>query len=84
MRARMAISVSGQRVRLREVVLRVPPSLLTYSPKGTIPVLVLSDATVINESLDIMRWALAQADPENWLRGPERNREMAQWVAGNA
>jgi glutathione S-transferase len=80
----MAIWVSGQCVRLREVVLREkPPSLLTYSPKGTVPVLVLPDGTVIDESLDVMRWMLAQADPENWLRDPELHGEMAQWVADN-
>ena len=84
MRARMAIWVSGQRVGLREVVLRdKPPSLLTYSPKGTVPVLVLPDGTVIDESLDVMRWALAQADPEDWLREPGLHDEMAQWVADN-
>jgi glutathione S-transferase len=37
------------------------------SPKGTVPVLVLTDGTVIDESLDIMRWALEQRDPKNWL-----------------
>ncbi len=41
--------------------------MLAASPKGTVPVLVLPDGRVIDESLDIMRWALAQADPENWL-----------------
>ena len=67
-RARLAISVSHQHCTLREVVLRdKPPSLLEYSPKGTVPVLVLPDQRVIDESLDIMRWALEHADPENWL-----------------
>ena len=84
MRARMAIWVAGQWVTLREVVLREkPPSLLTYSPKGTVPVLVLPDGTVIDESLGVMRWALAQADPEDWLRGAELHGEMEQWVADN-
>ena len=84
MRARMAICVSGQRVGLREVALRdKPPSLLTYSPKATVPVLVLPDGRVIDESLDVMQWALAQADPQDWLRGSELHGEMAQWVADN-
>ena len=83
-RARMAIGVSGQPVGLREVVLRdKPPSLLASSPKGTLPVLVLPDGTVIDESLDIMRWALDQADPDAWLRDPHLQTEMARWVADN-
>jgi glutathione S-transferase len=68
MRARMAISYSGLKVELREVVLReMPPSLLTCSPKGTVPVLVFPDGRVIEESRDIMVWALAANDPEQWL-----------------
>jgi glutathione S-transferase len=75
MRARMAIAVSGICVELREVLLRdKPPEMLAASPKGTVPVLVLPDGRIIDESLDIMRWALGQHDPENWLAGddPER------------
>ena len=68
MRARMAIAVSGVQVELREVVLRdKPPKLIEASAKATVPVLVLPDGEVIEESLDIMRWALSQNDPENWL-----------------
>jgi glutathione S-transferase len=68
MRARMAVAVSGVAVELREVVLRdKPPEMLEISPKGTVPVLVLPDDGVIEESLDIMHWALGQNDPENWL-----------------
>ena len=68
MRARMALWVAGVTVELREVKLAAkPPELLAASPKGTVPVLVLGDGTVIDESLDIMRWALAQHDPEGWL-----------------
>lgn len=68
MRARMAVAVSGVRVELREVVLRDKPAeMLESSPKGTVPVLVLNDGTVIDESLDVMHWALAQNDPSNWL-----------------
>ncbi len=67
MRARMAIAVSGLKVELREVILRdKPPELLEASAKATVPVLVLPDG-VIDESLDIMRWALEQNDPEGWL-----------------
>ncbi len=68
MRARMAIAVSGVQVELREVVLRYkPPKMLELSPKGTVPVLALPDGTVLEESLDIMRWALDRNDFEAWL-----------------
>ncbi len=72
MRARMAIAVSGVGVELREVVLRDKPAeMLEASPKGTVPVLVLTDGRVIDESLDIMHWALRQNDPEDWLAGDD-------------
>ncbi len=68
MRARMAVLISGADYANREVVLRAkPPAMLAASPKGTVPVLVLPDGTVIDQSLDIMHWALAQHDPEAWL-----------------
>jgi glutathione S-transferase len=68
MRARMAIKVSGVKVELREVVLRdKPPELVEASAKATVPVLVLPDSEVIDESLDIMHWALRHNDPGNWL-----------------
>jgi glutathione S-transferase len=68
MRARMALRYSGISVELREVLLReMPPELLACSPKGTVPVLVLPDGRVIEESRDIMAWALAQHDPDHWL-----------------
>ena len=68
MRARLALAVSGTPLELREVKLSAKPeAMLAASPKGTVPVLVLPDGTVLDESLDIMRWALAQADPEAWL-----------------
>ena len=68
MRARLALAISETSYVLREVVLaRKPAAMLEASPKGTVPVLVLSDGTVIDESIDIMRWALAQDDPEGWL-----------------
>lgn len=68
MRARMSIAVSGVQVELREVVLRdKPPEMFELSPKGTVPVLVLGDGRVLEESLDIMRWALNRNDAETWL-----------------
>jgi glutathione S-transferase len=68
MRARLALLSSGISYELREVVLRdKPPELLAASPKGTVPVLITGDGRVIDQSLDIMLWALRQNDPEHWL-----------------
>lgn len=68
MRARMALIQSGVTYEHREILLRDKPSaMLAASPKGTVPVLVLSDGRVIDESLDVMRWALGQNDPESWM-----------------
>ena len=51
----MAIYISGQKCEIREVLLRdKPPSMLEYSPKGTVPVLILQDGSVIDESLDVI------------------------------
>ncbi|AOW15070.1 hypothetical protein LPB72_21335 [Hydrogenophaga crassostreae] len=67
-RARMALLQAGLVVELREVVLRdKPQAMLDASPKGTVPVLQLPGGQVIDESLGIMRWALAQNDPQEWL-----------------
>lgn len=69
MRARLAIVMSGIPVELREVVLRQKPAqLLELSPKGTVPVLQTPTGEVIDESLDIMKWALVQHDPDNWYQ----------------
>ena len=69
MRARLALAVSGLPCELREITLKQkPPLMLAASPKGTVPVLVLPCGLVIDESLDIMQWALRQHDPEGWLR----------------
>lgn len=68
MRARLAISASSQQCELREVVLRdKPQALVQASPKATVPVLVLPSSQVLEQSLDIMLWALQQHDPEGWL-----------------
>jgi len=68
MRARLAIVASGLACELREVKLSAKPqAMLHASPKGTVPVLVLPDGHVIDQSLDIMRWALTARDPEAWL-----------------
>ena len=68
MRARLALLVSGTEVVIREVALRAKPAeLLAASAKATVPVLVLPSGAVIDESLDIMHWALRRHDPEGWL-----------------
>lgn len=68
MRARMALSVAGITCELREILLsRKPEAFLAASTKGTVPVLVLPDGGVLDESLDVMDWALAQNDPQDWL-----------------
>lgn len=68
MRARMALRVSGVDYEHREVALKAKPAeMLAVSPKGTVPVLVLPTGEVLEQSLDIMRWALQQNDPQAWL-----------------
>lgn len=67
MRARMALRYAGVPVEIVEVSLKNKPAeMLALSPKGTVPVLN-ADGVVIDESLQIMRWALAQNDPDDWL-----------------
>ena len=64
MRARWALLEAWLRVQWREIALKQKPAeMLQVSPKGTVPVLVLNDGTVIDESLAVMEWALDQADP---------------------
>jgi len=73
MRARMALKYAGIAVDVHEITLSAKPSeLLAVSPKGTVPVLVLQDQTtskqqVLEQSLDIMHWALQQQDVDGWL-----------------
>jgi glutathione S-transferase len=68
MRARLALLASGIQYEHREVVLKDKPAdMLAASPKGTVPVLVLQHGEVIDQSLDIMLWALRQNDPYQWL-----------------
>ena len=67
MRARMAIAYSNVVVELREILLKEKPQeMLALSPKGTVPVLRLVDGHVIDESREIIDWALQQCDPDDW------------------
>ncbi len=73
MRARMALWAAKIQVEVREISLRDKPAhLLQISPKGTVPVLQLPEGAVLDQSLDIMQWALAQTDPQGWLN-PDRD-----------
>jgi glutathione S-transferase len=82
MRARLALASSGLPHELREVALRSKPAeLLAASPKGTVPVLALPGGEVIDESLDVMLWALRQRDPDGWLEGDLPG--MMALIAGN-
>lgn len=66
-RARMALHYAGIQVELREILLRdKPASMLAASTKGTVPVLLLPDGVVLDESYEVMRWALEQSDPDQW------------------
>ncbi|MFK7957127.1 MAG: glutathione S-transferase [Lysobacterales bacterium] len=77
-RARLALSVAGVKTQLREIVLRDKPAeMLEVSSKATVPVLVLGHQT-IDESLDIMDWALGQHDPEGWLDMPQEGRALIE------
>src|SRR5690606_30069630 len=66
--ARLCILFAELQVELREITLKnKPPQMLAISPKGTVPILHLLDGTVIEESREIMIWALAQQDPQGLL-----------------
>ncbi len=68
MRARMALYQAGVQCEMVEVELKSKPAaMLALSPKGSVPVLQLLSGEVIDESLDIMRWALQQNDSAHWL-----------------
>ena len=67
-RSRLALVYSNISYEHREILLKERPSeLYSISPKGTVPVLQLQDGTVIDESIDVMKWALAQSDPDCWF-----------------
>ena len=82
----MGIALSQQKVLLREIVTKDKPSeLLASSPKGTVPVLVLPDGQIIEQSLDVMNWALQQNDPQDLLRSsnPTLNQQVHQLIKVN-
>ena len=81
MRARMALKYAGIEFEHREIELRnKPQSMLLASPKGTVPVLCV-DGIVLDQSLDIMHWAISLSDPDGWGSADEA---IAQaWIAKN-
>jgi len=89
MRARLGILLAQQPVMLRAIVMQDKPAeMLEASPKGTVPVLVLGAEhhnQVIDESLDMMLWALERNDPNHLLYGknPDALAEMLQVIHEN-
>ena len=82
MRARLAIASSGVTVELREILLRdKAPEFLLASPSATVPCLV-TDEGILDESRDIMLWALHQNDPEGWLNMPEEASALIDVIEG--
>lgn len=85
-RARMTLRVAGIEYEHREVLLKDKPAeLVRVSPKATVPVLILNNSEqtqVLEESIDIMRWALAQQDPELWLAPDSKTQQdIENWLA---
>ncbi|QWE19049.1 glutathione S-transferase [Polynucleobacter corsicus] len=81
MRARMALKYAGIEIEHREIELRnKPQSMLLASPKGTVPVLCLN-GLVLDQSLDIIHWALQQSDPDGW--GAVDQLSSQSWIQKN-
>src|SRR5690554_8100270 len=95
MRARLSLVFAGLQVELREIVRNKPAQMLAISPKGTVPVLELlanddsHENVVIEESREILEWALKQNDPQGLLSvEPEKanalidqnDNEFKQWL----
>lgn len=82
MRARLALQSAGIEVELREVLLRdKAPEFLLASPSATVPCLI-SETETIDESRDIMLWALGQNDPEGWLQMPNEGHDLIDVIEG--
>jgi glutathione S-transferase len=82
-RARMALKYAGIEVGIREVTLSNKPiEMIIASEKATVPILVTGSGKVIDESFDIMLWALEQSDPDNWLK-PDSQQQMFYLIQQN-
>ncbi|MFZ3040111.1 MAG: glutathione S-transferase N-terminal domain-containing protein [Polynucleobacter sp.] len=81
MRARMALKYADIQVEHREIDFRnKPQSMLLVSPKGTVPVLCV-DGIILDQSLDIMHWALGRSDPDGWKQVD--NAVSQAWIEKN-
>ena len=79
----MALCYAGIEVAVREIALRdKPQALRAISPKATVPVLQLASGEVLDQSLDIMLWALRQSDPDGWLVAGD-HAQAESWIALN-
>ncbi|MBC7788129.1 MAG: glutathione S-transferase [Methylophilaceae bacterium] len=87
MRARMVLKYAGIAIEIIEISLKDKPAeMLKASPKGTVPVLVIiegGNTTVIDESLQIMAWGLANNDPDNWLTSDAKNLVTQHFISEN-
>lgn len=82
----MALNYSQILTEHREILLKnKPQAMLKASPKGTVPVLILTDGKVLEESLDVMHWCLTQSDPFQWYYGldAEEQGTVDQWIEEN-
>lgn len=78
----MALAYANISAEIREISLREKPaSMLRISPKGTVPVLQHGDL-VIEQSIDIMKWALQKNDPNDWY-GVAVQESVDQLIAQN-
>ena len=81
MRARIFIRMCEIEVELREVLLKdIPEEMINISPKATVPVLQLNDGTVLDESLDIMNWAIDKNDKCNLKKSKLENIEISNEI----
>lgn len=79
MRARMGLWAAGVNVEVREILLKEKPDcMLEYSPKGTVPVMVLPDGRVIDESLDLLFWSLHHNDSLEWLKNYQQHVKLGE------
>ncbi len=76
MRARLSLVVSKTRVEIREVLLKKKPKeFLDVSASATVPCLITNEE-ILDESMDIMYWALKKSDPQNWLKMPKLGNDL--------
>jgi len=81
MRAHMALKYSRQKIILRDVELsNLPAEALAVSPHSTVPSLVISKNKFMDESWDIVKWALKKNDPDNWLGENNKYQQEAEML----